>query len=247
MKAKKTNLSSLFFSMDGKSMNLLNFTYMGDSLLSLRTNIAITTKSSHSVKKTKTIHSEKTTWLNAANLPMEKLNPTELRRKFALRLLEKTKKKHNFQQDLYRSKKGKIMNINEDLGICFSASKNVSLVVIADTNYIGADIETFRKIKNIVDIISFTFSESESEMTTEFQKTFNESLNDSFLRVFSLKESYLKALGVGISFIKDFELEVRDGIPSVKKPLLTDPFLSWHLYTGSLHNKWVFSIALPQR
>ncbi len=106
--------------------------------------------------------------------------------------------------------KGKPFLLNDEkIHFNISHSKDMVICGVSDTD-IGVDIEnTNRKSKNYLDIANRFFSRSEYN----FVKT--GSIQD-FFKIWTLKESYVKAIGTGITIpLKDFSVPLRDDYTTI--------------------------------
>jgi len=103
----------------------------------------------------------------------------------------------------------------EPLGcpVTFSLShtKGLSVCAVASEQMIGVDVESLQRTNNHQDIAKRFFAPSEA--------TFLESLNEAqkrpeFLRLWTLKEAFIKARGLGLSIpLNSFEVEMIPGRP----------------------------------
>jgi len=86
-------------------------------------------------------------------------------------------------------------NIQQSLQFNLSHTEGMAILAVTVTGDIGVDIEYIRRDISILDIAKYSFSRTEVEhlleLTEEFQKT-------RFYDLWTLKESYIKACGMGL-------------------------------------------------
>jgi len=117
----------------------------------------------------------------------------------------------NFQKEpeLFKNEKGKpyIKNSN----IFFNISHSGQYVVLAQSSYeIGVDIQKHKK-QNL-DVARRFFAKSEYEHLMSVNDK-----NKEFFRLWTLKESYMKALGKGFSLpMCDFEIKFENDKPFIE-------------------------------
>ena len=106
--------------------------------------------------------------------------------------------------------KPEVLERCNDVPLRFSLSRSEGLVVCAVMleNDIGIDIEYTNQPVEAVDIAAHFFSETEKQSLQQLSKA---SVTREFFRYWTLKESYIKALGVGLSLSLDsFSFDIAD-------------------------------------
>ncbi len=136
--------------------------------------------------------------------------------KFKLYIGKDRKKVYDFfvsqnfenEPELFKNEKGKPYIKNSD--IFFNISHSDEYVVLAQSkSEIGVDIQK-HKNQNL-DVARRFFAESEYL----YLQTVNDK-NKEFFRLWTLKESYMKALGTGFSLpMCDFEIKFEKSIPEI--------------------------------
>jgi 4'-phosphopantetheinyl transferase len=96
---------------------------------------------------------------------------------------------------LGRKKKGKPFSI-DDTGLYFNLSNSGNVVVIAISrdSEIGIDIEKIRPLQDLEEMINHNFTKNE----IKFINSKAEEKQNRFFRFWTIKESYLKAIGEGM-------------------------------------------------
>jgi 4'-phosphopantetheinyl transferase len=77
-----------------------------------------------------------------------------------------------------------------------SHSKTSFLIGFSTAGPIGVDVESLRQVEDAEDIAERYFAESEAAMIARLEEP---ERSEVFLRIWTLKESYLKALGTGLT------------------------------------------------
>lgn len=115
-------------------------------------------------------------------------------------------------------------------GIHFNVSHSGDLILLAisDTRAVGVDVERRREVDRVAALVSRWLSDAERR---DFDRLCERgaSSSDAFLRVWSLKEARLKALGVGIAGAGTAELTTVDARPLDD---LLDGLTGEHVGTG---------------
>ncbi|NSZ87704.1 4'-phosphopantetheinyl transferase superfamily protein [Agrobacterium tumefaciens] len=111
--------------------------------------------------------------------------------------------------------------INSHDGIFFSCSSSREIAVVAITRHpkIGVDVEAVGQADD-VSIASAFFSRSEQRLVEATMVQYSCSKSDATLHVWTQKEAYLKALGVGLQHLRDFELQYVQGKATVAETFL---------------------------
>ena len=95
-------------------------------------------------------------------------------------------------------------------GIFFNAShsEGLAIVAVARDRLVGVDIERVRPIADALEVAERFFSRNEVDL---LRSTPEESRAEAFLTIWTRKESYVKAVGVGLSIPFDaFDVSIRD-------------------------------------
>jgi 4'-phosphopantetheinyl transferase len=101
-----------------------------------------------------------------------------------------------------------------DGGLHFNVSHSGDLILLAlsERRAVGVDVERRREVQRVQSLRSRWLSEPERDQMDRLIRA-GASASDAFLRVWSLKEAKLKALGVGISGAGDVALETIEAQP----------------------------------
>ena len=101
-----------------------------------------------------------------------------------------------------------------DSGVHFNVSHSGDLILLAlsDRRAVGVDVERRREVQRVQSLRSRWLTEPERDQMDRLVRG-GASASDAFLRVWSLKEAKLKALGVGISGAGDVALESIEAQP----------------------------------
>ena len=102
--------------------------------------------------------------------------------------------------------------VAEDVHFNLSHSGDLILLALTDDRAVGVDVERRREVAKVPALAKRWFTESERRHFDHLRAV-GGSDSDAFLRVWSLKEAHLKALGVGISGAATAQLHVVDAVP----------------------------------
>lgn len=137
--------------------------------------------------------------------------------------------------------------INSQDGIFFSCSSSREIAVIAIARHpkIGVDFEALGQSADVGSIASAFFSRSEQRLVEATMVQYSCSKSDATLYVWTQKEAYLKALGVGLKHLRDFEIQYVEGNATVAESSLELGTGATVLTSEMSLGKAVFSIATP--
>ncbi|WP_197436492.1 MULTISPECIES: 4'-phosphopantetheinyl transferase superfamily protein [Rhizobium/Agrobacterium group] len=124
-----------------------------------------------------------------------------------------------------------IGQMNEKIGFNLSHTQGLIALAIASVNVVGVDVEKYEKAAASLDIAERFFTRAEVRYLLEAPPEF---LHRRFFEVWTLKEAYIKARGMGLSiplegFTIGFPSETTLSI-SFARQLGDDP-LRWRLWT----------------
>ena len=114
-------------------------------------------------------------------------------------------------------------------GICFNLSHSQDMVVCAVSEMpVGCDIEMIGELKE--GIAERFFTENEVRYLEQFQ---GNKKRDEFYRLWTMKESYMKMTGEGMSLSLDcFEFIIEDGIMVLRDGILAECYLEEYQLPG---------------
>jgi 4'-phosphopantetheinyl transferase len=132
-----------------------------------------------------------------------------------------------------------------DVPLRFSLSRSEGLVVCAVTlnNDIGIDVEDTKQPVEAVDIAAHFFSETEKQSLLKLPEA---SVTREFFRYWTLKESYIKALGVGLSLSLDsfsFDIADPENIKIFFDDKTPDHPDSWKFFQYCLAEDYILAIS----
>lgn len=139
---------------------------------------------------------------------------------------------------------------NQNLYFNISHSRNYLLCTITKNTDIGVDIEHCQNISNLDEVAAYLLSEHEY---IDLQNLFNDKKHDYFYKVWTLKEAFVKTLGIGLScdlrqirieHLQDnnFKIFQNGKINDDRWTLQT--FLSYHNYSSAFATKQIISNVL---
>lgn len=110
--------------------------------------------------------------------------------------------------------------LNESLHFNVSHSGDLILLAVSEHCPVGVDVERRRDVERVGALVKRWLSESEREQVGRIAGS-GLTVSEAFLRVWSLKEARLKALGVGIAGAAHAPLDQVDAVPldEVLEPL----------------------------
>lgn len=136
---------------------------------------------------------------------------------------------------------GKPYFIDIPLQFSITHSGNAAAVAFANNFPIGFDIEFKRQMSDMGQLSRRFFSDPEIEYLENFS---GEHLVNNFFRIWSAKESYLKALGTGVSKeLKSFSVVDEDKISRVIE--LGDTSSTHHISEIDLGDTFAASLCIP--
>ena len=125
-----------------------------------------------------------------------------------------------------------------------SHSGKLGLIAVDLNDELGIDIEMKRNIPDIYAISERYFSHDE---ISELRKTCENELTNSFLRCWTRKESFLKALGCGLQYpLKNFTVTVKADEEPVIREILndTEEAVNWKLYNLNTEKNYFASLSV---
>lgn len=122
--------------------------------------------------------------------------------------------------------------IEPDCGLRFNASNSVGLVVclIAEAAEVGVDVEALTRAETMLNVASEVFSEAERAQLSSLSQ---EQQLDRALSLWTLKEAYIKARGMGLALpLKKFSFLFggNEGITLQIDPSLNDDPGRWRFF-----------------
>lgn len=117
------------------------------------------------------------------------------------------------------SERGKPV-LEEPLFFNVSHSADLILMAVSADRAVGVDVERRRDVERVAALIERWLTPAERESVVRIAHS-GLTLSEAFLRVWSLKEARLKALGVGIAGAQGADLDQVDAIPLDE---VLDPF-----------------------
>jgi 4'-phosphopantetheinyl transferase len=137
--------------------------------------------------------------------------------------------------------------LSKRAGISFNVSHTPNLIVLAVSNNgaLGIDVENFRFRRAPLEIANNTFSSDEA---TELRSLIGEGRNIRFFQYWTLKESYIKARGMGLSIPLDlFSFAFAgDRINLHLKSKLCDSASHWKFWQLKLKDDYLISVCSQQ-
>lgn len=137
------------------------------------------------------------------------------------------------------------IDTHDEISFGCSSSGRLATVAVARKHNFGIDLECLGRRTDFSQIAVSYFSVSERKIVRKLIDQEGISRSDAILYTWTLKEAYLKALGVGIPNLRDFELAERDGRLFVNRGLPNDFFGNWFFYSKRICKSAVLSIASP--
>lgn len=152
-----------------------------------------------------------------------RLSHTDVQRRFIVRraalhiiLAKYLSKKAITGVDISRTEKGKpYLANNNPLGITFnvSHSEDSSLLALSRKENLGVDIERTGRIKCWLGVMKLSMSQYEQDEILKYSKHEQEA---AFIRVWTRKEAYTKAIGDGFFYsFTDFSVSVKEESPQI--------------------------------
>ena len=125
-----------------------------------------------------------------------------------------------------------------------SQSGNVALLGVGSNREVGIDVELIRPVRQAQELAQRYFSSSESKALRELP---SHQHNEAFLRLWTCKEAFLKALGCGLSFPLDQVTINMDTInsPHIQSVRGTSPQETWQLTSLTPGPDYIGALASP--
>jgi len=140
-----------------------------------------------------------------------------------------------------RQRKGKPFLLN-DPTLHFNLSNSGEYVVIAISRHgeVGIDLEKIRPLNDLEDLVEKNFSPKEKEYITKIHA---EKLI-RFFKLWTLKESFLKAIGEGMRLTPDnLEFSINNGRFSLHSLRGFFEFEDWRFHNLNISNEYLGSLA----
>lgn len=148
-----------------------------------------------------------------------------------------------FTQNKYG--KPAVSNFSEHSDLNFNISHTQGLVVLAVTriNELGVDVETLSRQADIIKLAKRYFSAQENNELNALEMA---DLNERFFDLWTLKESYIKACGMGLLIpLKDFSFQFSDELIQVSfSPQRNDDPGRWRFWQLQVHEKYKLALAV---
>jgi 4'-phosphopantetheinyl transferase len=111
----------------------------------------------------------------------------------------------------------------ESLQFNVSHSGDLILLAVSDDRAVGVDVERRRDVERVQALVARWLTADERDQVTRIAES-GLAVSEAFLRVWSLKEARLKALGVGIAGAARARVDQVDAVPldEVLEPLSSD-------------------------
>lgn len=151
--------------------------------------------------------------------------------------------------EIGRSERGKPRLTRDGTGLRFSLSRSgeLALCAVAWDREVGVDVERLRPIADALEIAEHFFSERERQA---LRRRDDERRQRAFFRVWTRKEAWLKACGVGLTLPLDrVEVSVEEDEPArlLSVPDDSSPASCWSLHELAPSAGYLAALAVAER
>jgi 4'-phosphopantetheinyl transferase len=117
-----------------------------------------------------------------------------------------------------------------------------AIVALGELNF-GIDLEEDRAIEAVAELAKRIYSDTEQKLMEEYCNRYKYSKSRAFLNVWTMKESYLKANGSGLSQLMNFSLCGPAISPSIARRLTQNHDQHWKFHLRWLREGFVLAVA----
>lgn len=140
---------------------------------------------------------------------------------------------------------GKPYIFNNKNDLQFNVSHCDNIIVLAFTNFteIGVDVERIREIEDMDGVIDLCFTQYEKNW---FSSIFDKSKIETFYKIWTVKEAFIKNIGKGFSFSpKDVELTNESDNRILIKKILPKEFIKkkYQVTTIKILSEYIISLV----